>query len=146
MRLNGLSLAGAFTTPGTGNPQYSFTLLVTDAAGMTAGTGANFNVVPHIAFTGSRLPVANTGSHYDGVIGFASSLPPGSVAVVEGQLPPGLTAAATPSNTIVFNGTVMRSARTTTYTFTLKLTDKGICGPTSDDLCSVTAPFSIAVQ
>ena len=62
MGRSGLSLTGAFPSPGTrtGTKSWLFTYVVTDSQGATVQVPADFSVFPHIAFGGSSLTCAGS--------------------------------------------------------------------------------------
>ena len=145
VHLNGLTLAGTFSTPST--RFWAFTVNVTDAFGAHTSLSPIFNVFPHITFSvGSPCSGTTTCSatlHY--AVG-VSETPAVKVVGWTGGKTCGAKACLAPAFSAVVSGgsvtvTLGPSAVPTTGTFKLSLSDQFPCGPAVR--CSSTATLTV---
>jgi len=138
--LNGLALAGQFTTPSAAAP-FTFAVNVTDALGASGGVKAAFNVFPHISLKGGTFP---------GQIGITTtvSLPysggAGTLKAAFGKntLPPNTTLTVDPKGSrVVITVPPQRTAGS--YSDVIVLTDGSPCSAGSN--CSTSATVTINI-
>jgi large repetitive protein len=137
--LNGLSLAGQFTSVG----QWSFGVTVIDALGAATGLKANFSVFAHISlkggtFTGKALAAFVVSLPYAGGTPLGTPV----VALLKGTLPPGTTFGVNPKLSQV-DVRVPIQKGPGTYTAALGLTDQSPCSSTSNCRTSATIVINI---
>ncbi|HEY8643183.1 MAG TPA: putative Ig domain-containing protein, partial [Candidatus Dormibacteraeota bacterium] len=140
--LNGLSLAGTFTTISAAAP-FKFVVTITDAFQEQVQVTALFNVFPHITLTPSANPYPGSAAG-----GTTASVPfTGGAGTptpsLSGTLPNGLTATVK-GNTVTLS-IPQGSAKPGTYTFSLTLTDQSPCGPTAGTTCSSSALITLQI-
>ena len=138
--LNGLALAGQFTTPSAAAP-FTFAVTVTDALGASGGVKAVFNVFPHISlqggtFSGTIRIAFNVSLRYSGGAGIPK------VGLGKGVLPPNATLSVSPKASLVVISVPAQTA-VGSYVAVLVLTDSSPCSATSN--CSTSATVTINV-
>jgi len=140
--LNGLSLAGTFTTVSAAAP-FKFVVTITDAFQEQAQVTALFNVFPHITlfpqnpYKGSSRGGTNVSVPFGGGAGTPSP-------TLSGSLPKGLTATITGSS-VALSIPAGFVAPAGTYNFTLTLTDQSPCGPAAGTNCSNSAAITFVI-
>jgi hypothetical protein len=137
--LNGLALAGQFTTPSAAAP-FTFAVNVTDALGASGGVKAAFNVFPHISLQGGTFTVSLAGLAVGLPYSGGSGVP--KVILGKGALPPNTTLSVNPKGSqVVITVGAQRGAGS--YPFVLVLTDASPCSANSN--CTTTATVTINV-
>jgi uncharacterized repeat protein (TIGR01451 family) len=105
-------LTGTPTTAGT----YSFTVKVTDSAGLSATEATSITIVPGPSLTFSTPPSGWTNTVYTDTLTATGGTTPYIFSLATGSLPPGISLSASG----VLSGTPTSAG---TYSFTVKLTD-----------------------
>jgi large repetitive protein len=140
--LNGLSLAGTFTTISATAP-FKFVVTITDAFQEQAQITALFNVFPHVTlfpknpYVGSSRAGTNQSVPFSGGAG---ALTP----TLSGSPPKGLTATISGTN-VALSIPAGFVAPAGTYNFTLTLTDQSPCGPAAGTSCASSAAITLQI-
>ncbi len=126
------TLSGTPTAAGN----FNVTLGVQDAKGVSTTSNFSFTVVAALVITTAALPKATEGTDYAATLSAVGGTPGYTWSIPSGQLPPGLTMAAT---TGVISGT---PNATGTFSFTAAVTDNGNPAQTKTQtaVASVAAP------
>lgn len=103
----------------TGN--YSVSIDVTDADGLTASKSLTLSVIEPLVFPTATLPIAPIGGSYSETVTATGGLPPYTYSIANGSLPSGLTM----DSSGVISGVVQpgANAKTGSFTFTARVTD-----------------------
>jgi putative Ig domain-containing protein len=137
--LNGLSLAGQFTTVG----RWSFGVTVTDAWGQSAALKANFSVFAHIALRGGTFG-GRPGFAFVLGLPYSGGTPGGTpvVTLLKGTLPAGTTFVVNPKLSQV-DVRIPAQKLSGSYSAVFGLTDQSPCSSTSNCRTSATVVINI---
>jgi large repetitive protein len=126
-------LSGTPTTAGT----YSFTVKVTDIAGLSATEATSITIVPGPSLTFSAPPQGWTNTVYSDTLTATGGTTPYTFSISSGSLPPGISLSASG----VLSGT---PTSTGTYSFTVKLTDAA--GQTTTKATTLTVATGVTTN
>ena len=140
--LNGLALAGQFTTPSATAP-FTFAVTVTDALGAGGGVKAAFNVFPHISLKGAAV-TQKVGLSFTVPLAYSGGTPGGvpKVALAKGVLPPNAVLSVDPKGSqVVVSVPAQRLAGS--YVAVLVLTDSSQCSAGANCATSATVTINL---
>lgn len=138
--LNGLALAGQFTTPSAVAP-FSFAVTVTDALGASGGVKAVFNVFPHISLQGGTFSVPLAGMSV--ALSYSGGAGVPKVGLAKGTLPPNTTVSVNSKASQVVISVGAQRGPGSYPPFVLVLTDGSPCSASSN--CTTSASVTINV-
>jgi hypothetical protein len=128
---------GTMSGIATKSINYSFTINVTDAAGVTGSKDFYITIQPPVEVSTASLPNGVVGTAYSQTLAAAKGVPPYSWSITAGSLPPGLTL----NLTGIISGTPTSS---NTYNFTARVADAA--GGTASKALTITINSALAIS